>query len=316
MSPKPVPPMMATPSATLPSGPDWSYEVKWDGYRAQAVKNGAAVSLASRNLKDITGQFPGIAAAAAGVDANSALLDGEIVAIDQEGRPSFQALHHASLAGVSLVYYAFDLLYLNGRDLTRAPLHERRALLRDVVAGSGVLLSEPLPGTPDQIAAAVREIGLEGVVAKRTRSVYAVGRRSDTWIKVRFAKHQEFVIGGYRPNAANFDSLLVGYYGGRKLVWAGKVRSGLTPQLRAAVFEKIRRLEVKRCPFTNLPSGKSGHWGEGITAEEMTELRWTTPRQVVEVSFAEWTRDGGLRHAAFIGLRDDKAPKDVRREQP
>jgi bifunctional non-homologous end joining protein LigD len=306
--------MMATPAATLPSGPDWSYEVKWDGYRAQIVKHGGSVSLASRNLKNITRQYPEIAGAAARLRAKSAVVDGEIVALDRDGRPSFQALHHASLEGLSLVYYAFDLLHLDGRDLTRAPLDDRRALLRDVVAGSGLLLSEPLPGTPDQIATAVSELGLEGVVAKRKRSAYAAGRRSDAWVKVRFAKHQEFVIGGYKPSATNFDSLLVGYYDAGKLVCAGKVRSGLTPHSRAEVFEKIRGLETPRCPFVNLPSTRSGHWGEGITADEMLLLRWVKPSRVAEVSFAEWTRDGSLRHASFLGLRDDKRAKEVRRE--
>ena len=306
--------MMAVSAATLPVGADWSYEVKWDGYRAQAVKNGTVVSLASRNLKNITKQYPAVAAAAARVLAPTAVLDGEIVALDAEGRPSFQALHHSTLDGLSIVFYAFDLLHLNGRDLIRRPLDERRAALRDIVGDSGVLLSEPLAGTADQIAAAVRQLGLEGVVAKRRRSAYAAGRRSDAWVKVRFARHQEFVIGGYKPNATNFDSLLVGYYDGKQLVCAGKVRSGFTPHLRAQVFDEIRGLRATRCPFVNLPSVRSGHWGEGITAGEMQLLTWVKPQRVVEVSFAEWTRDGSLRHAAFIGLRDDKPAKDVRRE--
>jgi bifunctional non-homologous end joining protein LigD len=303
--------MMAVSAATLPAGAEWSYEVKWDGYRAQAVKHGSAVSLASRNLKDITRQFPEVARSASLVEATSAVLDGEIVALDADGRPSFQALHHAATEGFSVVYYAFDLLHLNGRDLTATPLDDRRAALKRIVGGSGVLLSEPLPGTPDQIADAVRSLGLEGVVAKRRRSSYAAGRRSDAWVKVRFAQHQELVIGGFKPNAANFDSLLVGYYEGRRLLCAGKVRSGFTPNLRAQVFDRIRGLETSRCPFANLPSTKSGRWGEGVTAAEMTALRWVKPRQVAEVSFAEWTRDGSLRHAAFMALRDDKAAKDV-----
>jgi len=306
--------MMATRGSTLPAGPDWSYEVKWDGYRAQAVKNGAAVTLASRNLKNITRQFPGIAPAVAGVRARDAVVDGEIVALDAEGRPSFQALHHWSVEGLSLVYYAFDLLYLNGRDLTRRPLDERRAALREAVAGSGVLLSEPLPGAPEQIAVAVRALGLEGVIAKRRQSIYTPGRRSDGWVKVRFALHQELVVGGYKPNAAAFDSLLVGYYEGGKLLCAGKVRNGFTPAVRARLFDLMRRIEATRCPFANLPSSRSSHWGEGITADEMTGLRWVKPALVVEVSFAEWTRDGSLRHAAFVGLRDDKSPRDVVRE--
>jgi bifunctional non-homologous end joining protein LigD len=306
--------MMAVSAAALPDGPEWSYEVKWDGYRAQAVKDGTRVSLASRNLKNITRQFPEVTAAAALLAAESAVLDGEIVALDADGRPSFQALHHASTEGLSIVYYAFDLLYLNGRDLTGKPLDERRPALARLVKDSGVLLSDPLPGTAHEIAAAVRGLGLEGIVAKRRRSTYAAGRRSDAWIKVRFAKHQELVIGGYKPTAASFDSLLVGYYEGRKLMCAGKVRNGFTPLLRAQTFERIRGLAQARCPFANLPSTRTGHWGEGITAEEMQSLRWLKPVQVAEISFVEWTRDGSLRHAAFIGLRDDKRAKDVRRE--
>ena len=306
--------MMATRAAALPSGDEWSYEVKWDGYRAEAVKNGPAVSLASRNLKNITRQFPNVANTASRVHAKSAVLDGEIVALDAEGRPSFQALHNWSLEGLSLVYYAFDLLHLDGRDLVRRPLDDRRAALRDVVEGSGVLLSEPLPGAPDQIAAAVRGMGLEGVVAKRRRSLYTPGRRSDSWIKVRFAKRQELVVGGYKPNGAMFDSLIVGHYEGAKLLCAGKVRNGFSLAVRAEVFQRLRSLETSKCPFANLPTGRSGHWGEGITAEEMRTLHWVKPRLVVEVSFAEWTRDGSLRHAAFIALRDDKPPGDVVRE--
>jgi len=306
--------MMAMSAKTLPTGPEWSYEVKWDGYRAQAVKDGSSVMLASRNLKNITRQYPAVAQAAAGVRAKSALLDGEIVVLDAEGRPSFQALHHSTFDGLSVVFYAFDLLHLDGRDLTRAPLDERRAALARVVKRTDVLLSDPLPGTAAQIAGAVRELGLEGVVAKRRRSTYIAGRRSDSWVKVRFAKHQEFVIGGYKPAGANFDSLLVGYYDGSKLLAAGKVRSGFTPQLRAQVFEAINGLQTMRCPFANLPSTRSGHWGEGITVEEMTQLVWVKPQRVAEVSFAEWTRDGSLRHASFLGLRDDKRPRDVHKE--
>jgi bifunctional non-homologous end joining protein LigD len=305
--------MMAVSAARLPAGAEWSYEVKWDGYRAQAVKDGPAVSLASRNLKNITRQFPEVVRAAAQVRAASAVLDGEIVALDADGRPSFQALHHAATEGLAVVYYAFDLLHLDGRDLTGTPLDERRAALRRVIAGSGVLLSDALPGTPDQIADAVRGLGLEGIVAKRRRSSYAAGRRSDAWVKVRFAKHQELVVGGYKPNATNFDSLLVGYYEGKKLICAGKVRSGFTPHLRAQVFERIGRLQIAKCPFANLPSTRTGHWGEGITSEEMKALRWVKPLQVAEVSFAEWTRDGSLRHAAFMALRDDKPARDVTR---
>ena len=305
--------MMATAAATLPVGSEWTYEVKWDGYRAQAVKRGATVRLASRNLKNLTSQFPSVARAIEGLRGD-VVLDGEIVALDRDGRPSFQALHHVDLAGVTIVYYAFDLLHSNGRDWLRQPLEARRQALRAVVKGSDVLLSDALPGAPSQIESAVRGLGLEGMVAKRRTSLYIPGRRSDAWVKVRFATHQEFVIGGYKPSGATFDSILVGYYDGRRLLAAGKVRSGFTPHLRAQLAAAMKPLARARCPFVNLPSSRSSHWGEGVTAEEMRELRWVKPQLVAEVSFTEWTRDGSLRHAAFIALRDDKRAADVHRD--
>ena len=305
---------MAVSAATLPSGPDWTYEVKWDGYRAEVVKRGSTVALASRNLKNITKQFPSVAAAGAALDATDAVVDGEIVALDAAGRPSFQALHHAELEGLSIVFYAFDLLHVDGRDLTREPLESRRAALRKVVKGSPVLLSDALPGTADEIAQAVRQLGLEGVVAKRRRSIYTAGRRSDSWVKVRFNRRQELVVGGYKPSGTSFDSILVGYYEGRKLMAAGKVRAGFTPHLRAHLFGLMKPLTTPRCPFANLPSSKTSHWGEGITAEEMLELRWLKPKLVAEIAFTEWTRDGSLRHAAFVALRDDKPAADVHRD--
>jgi bifunctional non-homologous end joining protein LigD len=152
-------------------------------------------------------------------------------------------------------------------------------------------------------------------VAKRRRSFYEPGRRSGAWKKVRFAKHQDLVIGGYKPNATNFDSLIVGYYDRSGLMSAGKVRSGFTPLLRAAVYERLLPLVTKRCPFANLPTSHTSHWGEGITAEEMEALVWVKQKLVAEISFTEWTRDGSLRHAAFLALRDDKAPQEVRRER-
>jgi bifunctional non-homologous end joining protein LigD len=306
--------MMAVSSSTVPTGSDWTYEVKWDGYRAQAIKRGDTVSLASRNLKDITRQFARIAQAATRVAAKSALIDGEIVVLDQEGRPSFQALHHWETAGLSIVYYAFDLLHLDGRNLMTTPLEERRAALTDVVESSGLRISEPLPGTANQIEAAVRRLQLEGIVAKRRRSRYEPGRRSDAWVKVRFAKHQEFVIGGYKPNLSTFDSIVVGHYERNRLLSAGKVRSGFTPRTRALVFERLRPLQSARCPFANLPTNSTSHWGEGITAEEMQTLQWVEPKLVAEIAFVEWTRDGSLRHAGFLGLRDDKPPRAVHRE--
>lgn len=323
--------MLATPADRLPEGDGWSYEVKWDGYRTLAQKTGANVRLISRNQKNVTRQYPGVAAAIVKVRADSALLDGEIVALDRNGHPSFQDLHHRASAGTRIVYYAFDALQIDGRDIMKRPLEERREALREVVTGSSVHLSESLPGLPGQIERAVRRLGLEGVVAKRRASVYTPGVRSRAWLKVRFSKRQEFVVGGYKPGGGSFsrrstqmdadrtnsfDSLLVGYYERGRLLYAGKVRAGLTPKLRADLLKRARPLETTPCPFANLPNStaKTSHWGEGITEEEMKGLRWLQPELVVEVSFVEWTRDGNLRHAAFVGLRDDKVARAVRRE--
>jgi bifunctional non-homologous end joining protein LigD len=307
--------MMAVAADRLPAGDDWTYEVKWDGYRTFAIRDGARVTLLSRNLKHANGQFPSIAAAAARIDVQSIMLDGEIVALDERGRPSFQALQHRTASPLRLAYYAFDLLHLNGRDLIGRRLEERRAELHRLRLPPPLFLSEPLPGTPQEIAVAVRRLDLEGVVAKRRGSTYQPGKRSPAWVKVRFVRRQELVVGGFKPKAGGFDSILVGYYDERgRLCFAGKVRAGLTGFTRAQLVARLRPLETPRCPFANLPSAGTSHWGEGVTAEEMLTLTWVKPRIVVEVAFTEWTRDGSLRHAAFAGLRDDKPPREVRRE--
>jgi bifunctional non-homologous end joining protein LigD len=304
--------MLASPATQLPKGPQWSYEVKFDGYRTLALKDGSRVKLLSRNLKDATRLYPSVAREVGKLRAEAVLLDGEVVAIDEEGRPSFQALHHQ--AAHTLVYYAFDLLHLDGRDLTITPLDERRELLATGLKGSRLLRSEPLPGTPEQIEMAVRELHLEGVVAKRRNSRYEPGKRSRAWVKVKFNRRQEFVVGGFKPVAGGFESLLVGYYEGRKLMFASKVRAGLTPHIRAGLFPILTSLSQTKCPFANLPSSKTGHWGEGITAEDMAALRWVKPRIVAEVAFVEWTRDGLLRHPEFIAVRTDKPARAVKRE--
>jgi len=305
-------PMLAVSAPKLPVGGDWTYEVKLDGYRTLAVKEDRRVILLSRNLKDATGQYPSVARTVAQLRAESALLDGEIVALDENGLPSFQALHHQSAHRI--VYYTFDILHLNGRDLMKTPLDKRRRALAELLKNTEVLRSEPLPGTPEKIEETVRRLRLEGVVAKRRSSLYEPGKRSRSWIKVKFNRRQEFVIGGFKPNAANFESLLVGYYDGGKLYFAGKVRAGLTSFVRSEVFRRIAADQIQRCPFVNLPSRGSGHWGEGITEEDMRKLRWVKPNVVVEVSFVEWTRDSLLRHSEFVAVRDDKSPNDVGRD--
>jgi bifunctional non-homologous end joining protein LigD len=311
----PVPPMMATIASELPIGAQWSYEVKWDGYRAELINDGTRTRLISRNLKNLTDDYPQIPAALHTVTKELVLLDGEIVALDEHGRPSFQALQHRSLKRSAVVYYAFDLLHLDGTDYRTKRLAERRRALQSLNFAAPILLSAPLPGTPREIERVARGAGLEGIVAKRIDSLYEPGIRTRNWLKVKFNRRQEFVIGGYKPAGDTFDSVLVGYFDSRRFVCAGKVRAGFRPQTRREVFHRLVDAGIERCPFVNLPNstGKT-HWGEGITAEEMTTLRWVTPTLVIEVAFVEWTAGGNLRHASFAGVRDDKSPRDVQRK--
>jgi bifunctional non-homologous end joining protein LigD len=308
-------PMAARVVEKLPESDDWIYELKFDGYRALLLKDGKRVHIRSRNDKDLTRMYPRVAAQAGRLDADQAIVDGEIVAIDQQGRPSFQALQHrGSHPDHQTVFYAFDVLYLNGIDLTGEPLLKRRARLPALLDDSGLLLSKELPGTAAEIVEAVCGLGLEGVIAKRKTSVYQAGERTDDWRKLKLERQQEFVIGGYRPGPNGIDALLIGYYEGKGLCFAGKVRAGLVPYVRRDLLKKLRPLEIERCPFANLPSAGSSRWGGGVTAEEMHEMRWVKPKPVAQVRFVEWTAEGRLRHAAFLGLRTDKAAKDVRRE--
>ena len=307
--------MMAKLTDKLPEGEQWTYEVKWDGYRALLLKDHNHVQLRSRSDNNLTATYPTIHAAAQKLKAATAVVDGEIVALDPSGRPTFQALQHRSAhRNNAIVFYAFDLLHLDGEDLTNVPLDIRRKRLPAVVKGSGILLSEPLPGTSKQVIEAVSRIGLEGIVAKRRDSLYQSGDRSGAWVKLKLDKQQEFVIGGYRPGPHGIDALLVGYYEGKELRFAGKVRAGFTPHLRREVFNALKSLQKAKCSFVDLPNSKTSHWGGGVTAEQMAQMVGVNPKVVAQIRFVEWTNDGHLRHAAFLGLRTDKPPKNIHRE--
>jgi len=307
--------MAARVVQTLPEGDDWMYEVKLDGYRALLLKKGDQIQIRSRNDKDLTRTYPGVAAAARQLRAEQAVVDGEIVAVDRDGRPSFQALQHrGSHPDHAIVFYAFDLVHLSGEDLTGAPLEARRAALSRMLDGSGILMSMELSGTASKVIEAVQALGLEGVIAKRRSSPYTPGDRHTSWVKLKLDRQQEFVIGGYRPGPYGLDALVVGYYEEKALRFAAKVRAGFTPRLRRDVHARLELLAVVRCPFADLPSTRPTHWGGGVTPEEMAGLIWVKPQLVAQVRFVEWTADGHLRHAAFLGLRDDKRPRQVRRE--
>lgn len=306
--------MLASAADVLPVGAHWTYEIKWDGYRALAVKDGSNVRLLSRNQKNLTPDYPAVVSAVQSIKEKSVLLDGEIVALDANGRPSFQALQHRSTSGLMIAYVAFDVLKVGNLSLTAEPLSIRRTRLQSILSGSGVMQSEPLPGSPAEIERAIRGFGLEGVVAKRDDSTYRPGQRTDAWVKVKFSPRQEFVIGGYKPNGRSIDSVVVGYYERKKLLFAAQVRNGFTPHVRAELRRRLEPLKVAACPFANLPNtDRPKHWGSGITAEDMVKFQWVKPREVVEVAFVEWTLDGVLRHPRFIAVRSDKSPEDVRR---
>jgi bifunctional non-homologous end joining protein LigD len=302
----------------LPEGKEWLYELKWDGYRALLIKDGSEIELRSRNDKDLTAMYPAIVAAARRQKVEQLVLDGEITALDEAGRPSFQALQHrSSHPKHQIVFYVFDALYADGSDLIGEPLERRRARLSTLVSTDSVMrLSQELPGTAAEVVKAVRGAGLEGVIAKRRDSTYQPGERSNDWLKLKLDRQQEFVIGGYRSHGASgLDALLVGYYEGQELRFAGKVRAGLVPHIRRELLGKLKPRQIDDCPFTNLPDESVGRWGGGITSEQMHEMCWAKPQLVAQIRFVEWTAEKRLRHAAFLGLRLDKAAREVRRER-
>jgi bifunctional non-homologous end joining protein LigD len=314
-SPRFVQPMAAELITKLPDGDEWIYEVKWDGYRALLIKDCERVELRSRNASDFSLKFHTVTEAAAHLNAAKLTLDGEIVALGKDGRPSFQALQHASQSRHRIVFYAFDALHLNGRDLLGRSLAERRATLQRIVPRGHptIRLSEGLGGSAEEIVAAMRAAGVEGVIAKRKDSPYQPGERSGDWVKLKLDQQQELVIGGYRPNGASIDALLMGFYDGKDLMFAGKVRAGFVPHVRRELGTLLRPLHTAQCPFVNLPDARLSRWGAGVTAQQMKEMKWVKPHLVAQIRFVEWTADHRLRHAGFIGLRTDKLAGEVRR---
>ena len=311
-----IEPMHLQQVQSLPEGPNWAYEVKLDGYRALAIKSNGKVLLRSRNNKDFNAKYPGIVRAH-GALPDETVIDGEVVALDAAGRPSFNALQNVESSKLQVVYYVFDVLVLAGRSVMPQQLSERRDLLRRRVLpklGGPIRESEQLNASLPNLISAVRSHGLEGIVAKRLDSRYEPGQRSGAWRKMRINQGQEFVIGGYTPSVRNFDALIFGYYQGDKLLYAARTRNGFTPASRAELYRRFRSLEVPECPFVNLPELRGGRWGQGLTAEKLKGCRWLKPVLVGQFEYVEWTPDAHLRHSRFVTPRGDKDPKEVRRE--
>ena len=293
--------MLAQAAAALPEGENYRYEIKYDGYRVTAYVESGKATLLSRNGLDCTHRFEGIARALAELSKGRAfVLDGEAVALSRDGNSyDFSAL---SDAGTPKEYVAFDILALDGDDLRALPLSLRREKLCELLylAKKPISVSETAPAERGaRMLAAAAEMGLEGIMAKRTDSRYVSGR-SDFWIKVKCRRRREFVIGGYVTGASGIKALLLGAYNGDSLVYVGRVGSGLSESVKKKLLPELERLAVKEPPFSSPPKPRGGE-----------KAVWTSPKLIAETAYAETTPDGLLRQPSFKGLRDDKQPKDV-----
>jgi len=316
-----VEPMKAKLVEKPPATGDWIYELKFDGIRLITVKTDKKVSLFSRNQNDLSARFPEIVEAITDLPARDCVIDGEVVALDDEGRSSFQLLQALEMEGWKspVYFYAFDLLQLDGKNLLGVPLEARKNVLEklstdadDPIRYSGAIGSDAEPLLDE-----VKRRGLEGLIGKQRNSVYEPGRRSGAWIKLKCVQEQEFVIGGYTPPQGarkHFGAILVGYYDKNKLVFAGKVGTGFTAKSLSTLYKKLQNEARDDCPFVDLPSKQNGQWVQGITPSMMKKMHWVNPKFVAQIKFAEWTRDGKLRAPVFLALREDKKPTDVVRE--
>jgi bifunctional non-homologous end joining protein LigD len=321
--PRSLVPMKAT-AGTLPEGPDWRYEVKWDGMRALAFIDGASLRIQSANERDVTASWPELSGLPEAVPGTTMLLDGELVATDDEGQPSFgrlqQRMHVANAAEaarraveVPITYVVFDILHLDGHDLMPLPLTDRRRLLEQVLEPAPSWRCSPVHDEGATLLAAAQELGLEGIVAKRADSPYEPGKRTRSWLKVKVRRRQEMVVGGWLPGeggrGGRIGALLVGYHDSPgdqgPLRFAGRVGTGFTEAELARLAGMLEPLATEECPFE--PSPPRADVARGAT--------WVRPELVAELAFAEWTGDGRLRHPSYLGLRTDKAAADVTRDE-
>jgi bifunctional non-homologous end joining protein LigD len=315
-----VEPMKAKLVAAPPRG-DWVYEIKFNGWRALALKGGSQARLLSRSEKDLGARFPEIMQSIADLDAADAVLDGEIVALDEKGRSSFQLLQARDIgqSRPPIFYYAFDILHLNGRDMRDRPLIERKSRLEKLLKNPPEVIrySATLGKDAEVLLQQVRELGLEGVIGKRENSTYEPGVRDGSWIKLKLLLEQEFLIGGYEARARRSSNLvIVGYYESKKLVFAGKVGTGLSAALFRRLHSRFKKIASDSCPFTDLPDTRVEEREPSITPLEMKHCHWVSPEIVCQLRFAEWTRRGRIQEPVFLGLREDETAADVIRERP
>jgi bifunctional non-homologous end joining protein LigD len=300
---------------------DWIYEIKFDGYRALALRGGSETRVLSRNRNDLGKKFINIRDSIAALDVQEVNIDGEIVALDYKGRPSFQLLQgfDVSLVRPPIVFYAFDLLRLNGQDLRSSPVEERKAKLATLLQRpptEDIRYSASFTQNIDELLSKVRQLSLEGLIAKRAGSKYD-SKRSGAWIKIKLYQQDSFVIGGYTQPAGerkHMGALLVGVNENGRLKFAGRVGTGFSEKLLEVLSRELNKIAVKSYPFFNLPATGRG-LDPGLTVAEMKRCVWVKPVMVCQIKFTEWTRDERLRQPVFLGIREDKNPKEVVREK-
>jgi bifunctional non-homologous end joining protein LigD len=318
--PRSVEPMLATLVSKPFRDEDWLFEVKWDGYRCQAVVKGGAVSLFTRNGNDASAYFPRLLAPPTWIEATEAIVDGEVVALDADGRPDFSLLQERISAGrtgkaVPLVYQAFDLLYLDGRSLLDVPLEQRKKLLELVLRPNArVQYAAHVETEGVAFFEAVKAQRLEGMVAKQRRSRYEPGRRSNAWLKVKARPEQELVIGGWTPgegSAKELGAVVVGTFEDGRLRFAGKVGSGFDGRTRKDIRARLDALEQEQPPFDPAPpQDYRGRWGGDLAG-----VHWVRPELVMRAEIGGWSRDGHVRQTSFKGLEPGRDPLEVVRER-
>jgi bifunctional non-homologous end joining protein LigD len=320
-TPRFIEPMKALLADALPSGPEWAYEVKLDGIRAIAIRDNSQIKIFSRRPRDLTAEYPEIVRELERLPAKQWILDGEIVAVENKGRSSFQLLQNRKNTPTQnqIFLYLFDVINLDGHDIAQFSWEQRRALLQAILkkADDPIRLSASLEAPAAAVWKEIVEQGLEGVIAKRRDSRYGVGRRSGAWLKVKTQNEQEFVIGGYTPPEGSrkyFGAIMVGYYDGNDLMFASRVGTGFDFAKLKWLYERFQKLRAEKCPFANLPTKRRGRFGGGVTAADMRRCVWLQPKLVCQVRFYEWTADGNLRQPVYLGLREDKRATEVVRE--